>query len=117
MPVSIKSKLKKEQSKAHTHPEVFPCPLHPIEALAHALVGRSGVKQCCQGGGQLEQGGELLLSCVWQYQYTASEYRAIQHALRQRLGPDYISSRQAGGGQKVGANMMFTSILPRKTRV
>ncbi|KAF4787828.1 hypothetical protein TURU_167136 [Turdus rufiventris] len=36
-----------------------------------------------------------------QYQYTAGEYRAIQHALRQRLGPDYISSRQAGGGQKV----------------
>ncbi|OWK62512.1 DNA repair protein RAD52 [Lonchura striata] len=36
-----------------------------------------------------------------QYQYTASEYRTIQHALRQRLGPDYISSRQAGGGQKV----------------
>ncbi|NXR21577.1 RAD52 protein, partial [Cinclus mexicanus] len=36
-----------------------------------------------------------------QYQYTASEYQAIQQALRQRLGPDYISSRQAGGGQKV----------------
>ncbi|NXR70575.1 RAD52 protein, partial [Rhadina sibilatrix] len=36
-----------------------------------------------------------------QYQYTAGEYRAIQHALRQRLGPDYISSRQAGAGQKV----------------
>ncbi|XP_071407335.1 DNA repair protein RAD52 homolog isoform X1 [Pithys albifrons albifrons] len=36
-----------------------------------------------------------------QYHYTASEYQAIQHALRQRLGPDYISSRQAGGGQKV----------------
>ncbi|NXY24650.1 RAD52 protein, partial [Atrichornis clamosus] len=36
-----------------------------------------------------------------QYQYTASEYHAIQHALRQRLGPDYISSRHAGGGQKV----------------
>ncbi|NXK98757.1 RAD52 protein, partial [Formicarius rufipectus] len=35
------------------------------------------------------------------YHYTASEYQAIQHALRQRLGPDYISSRQAGGGQKV----------------
>uniref|UniRef100_A0A8C5UIT6 DNA repair protein RAD52 homolog n=1 Tax=Malurus cyaneus samueli TaxID=2593467 RepID=A0A8C5UIT6_9PASS len=35
------------------------------------------------------------------YQYTANEYQAIQHALRQRLGPDYISSRQAGGGQKV----------------
>ncbi|XP_061220013.1 DNA repair protein RAD52 homolog isoform X1 [Neopsephotus bourkii] len=36
-----------------------------------------------------------------QHQYTASEYQAIQHALRQRLGPEYISSRQAGGGQKV----------------
>ncbi|NWU44246.1 RAD52 protein, partial [Hylia prasina] len=36
-----------------------------------------------------------------QYQYTAGEYRAIQHALRQSLGPHYISSRQAGGGQKV----------------
>ncbi|NXW01760.1 RAD52 protein, partial [Fregetta grallaria] len=35
------------------------------------------------------------------YQYTASEYQAIQHALRRRLGPEYISSRQAGGGQKV----------------
>eukprot|EP00075_Anas_platyrhynchos_P030124 XP_027319377.1 DNA repair protein RAD52 homolog isoform X1 [Anas platyrhynchos] len=36
-----------------------------------------------------------------QCQYTASEYQAIQHALRQKLGPEYISSRQAGGGQKV----------------
>uniref|UniRef100_A0A8C9FQF2 RAD52 homolog, DNA repair protein n=1 Tax=Pavo cristatus TaxID=9049 RepID=A0A8C9FQF2_PAVCR len=35
------------------------------------------------------------------YQYTANEYQAIQHALRQKLGPEYISSRQAGGGQKV----------------
>ncbi|NXK22234.1 RAD52 protein, partial [Arenaria interpres] len=41
------------------------------------------------------------VSCFGQYQYTASEYQAIQHALRQRLGPEYISSRQAGGGQKV----------------
>ncbi|XP_054024165.1 DNA repair protein RAD52 homolog [Dryobates pubescens] len=40
-------------------------------------------------------------ACFGQYQYTASEYQAIQHALRQRLGPEYISSRQAGGGQKV----------------
>uniref|UniRef100_A0A8C5P2X1 DNA repair protein RAD52 homolog n=1 Tax=Jaculus jaculus TaxID=51337 RepID=A0A8C5P2X1_JACJA len=30
-----------------------------------------------------------------------SEYQAIQKALRQRLGPEYISSRMAGGGQKV----------------
>ncbi|NXJ99519.1 RAD52 protein, partial [Corythaixoides concolor] len=40
-------------------------------------------------------------ACFGQYQYTASEHQAIQHALRQRLGPEYISSRQAGGGQKV----------------
>ncbi|XP_063164496.1 DNA repair protein RAD52 homolog isoform X2 [Candoia aspera] len=36
-----------------------------------------------------------------QCQYTADEYQAIQAALRQKLGPEYISSRQAGGGQKV----------------
>ncbi|XP_056196431.1 DNA repair protein RAD52 homolog isoform X1 [Falco biarmicus] len=41
------------------------------------------------------------VACFGQYQYTASEYQAIQHALRQRLGPEYISSRHAGGGQKV----------------
>ncbi|KAM9029967.1 DNA repair protein RAD52 homolog isoform 2-T2 [Ara ararauna] len=41
------------------------------------------------------------VACFGQHQYTASEYQAIQHALRQRLGPEYISSRQAGGGQKV----------------
>ncbi|NXT34724.1 RAD52 protein, partial [Pelecanoides urinatrix] len=41
------------------------------------------------------------VACFGQYQYTAGEYQAIQHALRQRLGPEYISSRQAGGGQKV----------------
>ncbi|XP_067392403.1 DNA repair protein RAD52 homolog isoform X3 [Emydura macquarii macquarii] len=39
--------------------------------------------------------------CFGQYQYSADEYQAIQNALRQRLGPEYISSRQAGGGQKV----------------
>nr|XP_015208762.1 PREDICTED: DNA repair protein RAD52 homolog [Lepisosteus oculatus] len=36
-----------------------------------------------------------------QYQYTAEEYQAVQNALRQKLGPEYISTRQAGGGQKV----------------
>ncbi|TRY54826.1 hypothetical protein DNTS_001794 [Danionella cerebrum] len=36
-----------------------------------------------------------------QYAYTAEEYSAVQNALRQRLGPEYISSRPAGGGQKV----------------
>lgn len=43
------------------------------------------------------------VSPFWfQYQYTVEEHQAIQNALRQRLGPEYISSRMAGGGQKVG---------------
>ncbi|KAF7224638.1 DNA repair protein RAD52 homolog [Nothobranchius furzeri] len=33
--------------------------------------------------------------------YTAEEYQAVQNALQQKLGPEYISSRVAGGGQKV----------------
>ncbi|XP_011366123.1 DNA repair protein RAD52 homolog isoform X2 [Pteropus vampyrus] len=45
-------------------------------------------------------GGNSVL-CFGQYQYAAEEYQAIQNALRQRLGPEYISSRMAGGGQKV----------------
>ncbi|XP_073743037.1 DNA repair protein RAD52 homolog isoform X4 [Callorhinus ursinus] len=45
-------------------------------------------------------GGNSVL-CFGQYQYTAEEYQAIQNALRQRLGPEYISSRMAGGGQRV----------------
>ncbi|KAG7281871.1 hypothetical protein CRUP_031120 [Coryphaenoides rupestris] len=36
-----------------------------------------------------------------QYKYTAEEYLAVQNALRQKLGPEYISTRMAGGGQKV----------------
>ncbi|XP_040894261.1 DNA repair protein RAD52 homolog isoform X2 [Toxotes jaculatrix] len=33
--------------------------------------------------------------------YTAEEYQAVHNALRQRLGPEYISTRMAGGGQRV----------------
>ncbi|XP_061532529.1 DNA repair protein RAD52 homolog [Phycodurus eques] len=33
--------------------------------------------------------------------YTAEEQRAVHNALRQKLGPEFISSRLAGGGQKV----------------
>lgn len=52
----------------------------------------------CRGGRDVGSG-----SPFWfQYQYTVEEHRAIQNALRQRLGPEYISSRMAGGGQKVG---------------
>ncbi|NP_001089585.1 RAD52 homolog, DNA repair protein S homeolog [Xenopus laevis] len=39
--------------------------------------------------------------CFGQNRFTAEEYQAVQNALRQKLGPEYISSRQAGGGQKV----------------
>uniref|UniRef100_A0A3P8S5D4 DNA repair protein RAD52 homolog n=1 Tax=Amphiprion percula TaxID=161767 RepID=A0A3P8S5D4_AMPPE len=39
----------------------------------------------------------LLAYCT----YTAEEYQAVQNALRQKLGPEYISTRVAGGGQKV----------------
>ncbi|KAJ8382040.1 hypothetical protein SKAU_G00028180 [Synaphobranchus kaupii] len=35
------------------------------------------------------------------YKYTADEYQAVQNALRRNLGPEYISTRMAGGGQKV----------------
>uniref|UniRef100_A0A8C7WM06 DNA repair protein RAD52 homolog n=1 Tax=Oryzias sinensis TaxID=183150 RepID=A0A8C7WM06_9TELE len=33
--------------------------------------------------------------------FTAEEYQAVHNALRQKLGPEYISTRMAGGGQKV----------------
>nr|XP_004999900.1 DNA repair protein RAD52 homolog isoform X1 [Cavia porcellus] len=52
------------------------------------------------GDGYRPAGGNSVL-CFGQCQYTAEEYQAIQSALRQRLGPEYISSRMAGGGQKV----------------
>ncbi|XP_029992321.1 DNA repair protein RAD52 homolog isoform X2 [Sphaeramia orbicularis] len=40
-------------------------------------------------------------SCFGQYIYTAEEYQAVHDALRRKLGPEYISTRMAGGGQKV----------------
>ncbi|XP_037308568.2 DNA repair protein RAD52 homolog isoform X1 [Pungitius pungitius] len=45
----------------------------------------------------------LCLVCVLccQCTYTAEEQDAVNKALRQKLGPEYISSRMAGGGQKV----------------
>ncbi|XP_068169432.1 DNA repair protein RAD52 homolog isoform X2 [Antennarius striatus] len=39
--------------------------------------------------------------CFGQYTYTADEYQAVHNALQQKLGPEYISTRVAGGGQKV----------------
>ncbi|XP_013375615.1 PREDICTED: DNA repair protein RAD52 homolog isoform X6 [Chinchilla lanigera] len=62
----------------------------------------SGTEDAILGGGDghAPAGGTSVL-CFGQCQYTAEEYQAIQSALRQRLGPEYISSRMAGGGQKV----------------
>ncbi|XP_008837964.1 DNA repair protein RAD52 homolog isoform X3 [Nannospalax galili] len=62
----------------------------------------SGAEEAIHGGcdSHPSAGGKSVL-CFGQNQYTAEEYQAIQKALRQRLGPEYISSRISGGGQKV----------------
>ncbi|XP_023573506.1 DNA repair protein RAD52 homolog isoform X2 [Octodon degus] len=62
----------------------------------------SRTEEAVPGGGDSHSpaGGKSVL-CFGQCQYSAEEYQAIQSALRQRLGPEYISSRMAGGGQKV----------------
>ncbi|XP_039092245.1 DNA repair protein RAD52 homolog isoform X1 [Hyaena hyaena] len=62
----------------------------------------AGTEEAILGGcgSHLSAGGDSVL-CFGQCQYTAEEYQAIQKALRQRLGPEYISSRMAGGGQRV----------------
>ncbi|KAL6085836.1 hypothetical protein STEG23_027380 [Scotinomys teguina] len=67
------------------------------------LVNMAGAEEAVHGGCDKHPpfaGGKSVL-CFGQSQYTAEEYQAIQRALRQRLGPEYISSRMAGGGQKV----------------
>ncbi|RXN00406.1 DNA repair protein RAD52-like [Acipenser ruthenus] len=51
--------------------------------------------------------------CFGQSQYTAEEYQAVQNALRQKLGPEFISSRQAGGGQKV-QSVMLSFLKPHR---
>ncbi|XP_075839083.1 DNA repair protein RAD52 homolog isoform X3 [Microtus pennsylvanicus] len=66
-------------------------------------VNMAGAEEAVHGGCDNHSpfaGGKSVL-CFGQSQYTAEEYQAIQRALRQRLGPEYISSRMAGGGQKV----------------
>ncbi|XP_063141968.1 DNA repair protein RAD52 homolog isoform X13 [Rattus norvegicus] len=63
----------------------------------------AGAEEAVHGGCDCRPpfvGGKSVL-LFGQSQYTADEYQAIQKALRQRLGPEYISSRMAGGGQKV----------------
>uniref|UniRef100_A0A3P8S4W6 DNA repair protein RAD52 homolog n=1 Tax=Amphiprion percula TaxID=161767 RepID=A0A3P8S4W6_AMPPE len=51
----------------------------------------------CSSNRQEEAVSPTSNSCT----YTAEEYQAVQNALRQKLGPEYISTRVAGGGQKV----------------
>ncbi|XP_070309336.1 DNA repair protein RAD52 homolog isoform X2 [Odocoileus virginianus] len=61
----------------------------------------SGTEEAVLGGRGSQPAGGSPVLCFGQYQYTVEEHQAIQNALRQRLGPEYISSRMAGGGQKV----------------
>ncbi|XDB50917.1 hypothetical protein AB1E18_004472 [Capra hircus] len=61
----------------------------------------SGTAEAVLGGRGSQPAGGSPVLCFGQYQYTVEEHQAIQNALRQRLGPEYISSRMAGGGQKV----------------
>ncbi|XP_068828077.1 DNA repair protein RAD52 homolog isoform X2 [Capricornis sumatraensis] len=61
----------------------------------------SGTPEAVLGGRGSQPAGGSPVLCFGQYQYTVEEHQAIQNALRQRLGPEYISSRMAGGGQKV----------------
>ncbi|XP_051547971.1 DNA repair protein RAD52 homolog isoform X2 [Myxocyprinus asiaticus] len=60
---------------------------------------KSRMERC--NGRQEEMTPQTTNTSFGQYAYTAEEYQAVQNALRQRLGPEYISTRQAGGGQKV----------------
>ncbi|XP_036961783.1 DNA repair protein RAD52 homolog [Acanthopagrus latus] len=48
-----------------------------------------------------EEGSSSASKCFGQLTYTADEYQAVHNALRQKLGPEYISTRVAGGGQRV----------------
>ncbi|XP_072291122.1 DNA repair protein RAD52 homolog isoform X2 [Eucyclogobius newberryi] len=43
----------------------------------------------------------LTMTVCCQCTYTAEEHQAVHDALRRKLGPEYISTRVAGGGQKV----------------
>jgi len=47
---------------------------------------------------------QIIFMCVvflWQVDFTADEHDAVQSALRQHLGPSFISQRVGAGGQKV----------------
>ena len=45
----------------------------------------------------------LFFSCEFpQTKFSKEEHQAIQAALRQKLGPEFISQRSGAGGQKVG---------------
>ncbi|KAK7896186.1 hypothetical protein WMY93_021511 [Mugilogobius chulae] len=54
----------------------------------------------------LTEKAKILSLCIintvcCQCTYTAEEFQAVHDALRRKLGPEYISSRMAGGGQRV----------------
>ncbi|XP_041651888.1 DNA repair protein RAD52 homolog isoform X2 [Cheilinus undulatus] len=51
--------------------------------------------------GPSEERSSSASRCFGQRSYTAEEYQAVHNALQQKLGPEYISTRVAGGGQRV----------------
>lgn len=75
----------------------------------------SSFGQVC--GSQPGSSSFLVVSCLYanwtvlcQYIYTAEEYQAVHDALRRKLGPEYISTRMAGGGQKASVcSSLFVS--------
>ena len=44
---------------------------------------------------------DFILVFLYQTNFTPEEHEAIQNALNQKLGPEYISQRAGAGGQKV----------------
>ncbi|XP_033491174.1 DNA repair protein RAD52 homolog [Epinephelus lanceolatus] len=48
-----------------------------------------------------EQRSSSAPRCFGQCTYTAEEHQAVHKALKQKLGPEFISTRMAGGGQRV----------------
>ena len=53
--------------------------------------------------GQVKMISQLFCENIfsWQTSFTPEEQAAVQQALQERLGPEYISQRAGAGGQKV----------------
>jgi len=49
---------------------------------------------------------DVINSDSFQANFTPDEHEAIQNALNQKLGPEYISQRAGAGGQKVRLTLL-----------